>query len=175
MTEASRRAGAPAERQGRDLGPGDPGAGTERFFKGPWQMMRIIENVTEGVIGEFWGEANFEPAPEGLRCRETGVLRFRGEDYSAERTSIWVFPGGDRIEVRYADGRPFHDFVLDEPEAVQHCGEDTYSVSYSFGEDAWLSRWVIAGPNKDYTMTTRYRRVGALKPVPAWPEIALHG
>ncbi len=29
---------------------------TEAWFCGRWQMMRIIENVPEGVIGEFWGE-----------------------------------------------------------------------------------------------------------------------
>jgi hypothetical protein len=149
---------------------------TARFFAGRWQMMRIIENVTEGVIGEFWGEARFEDRPEGgLHCREGGVLRFRGADYIAERDSIWMFPGEGRIEVRYADGRPFHAFVIDDPEAVQHCGDDRYSVSYSFGEDSWLSRWEVVGPRKDYSMTTRYRRIGASRPVPPWPEIALHG
>ena len=34
---------------------------TEPWFRGRWQMVRIIENVTEGVIGEFWGECDFEP------------------------------------------------------------------------------------------------------------------
>jgi len=146
-----------------------------RFFRGKWQMMRIIENATEGVIGELWGEAAFEDYGISLRCREAGVLRFRGKDYSAERVSLWDFPGKGRIEVRYADGRPFHDFVVDDPEAVHMCGEDRYSVHYSFNVDAWLSRWQIEGPKKDFVMTTRYRRADAKHPVPAWPEIALHG
>jgi len=148
---------------------------SQLFFKGTWQMLRIIENVREGVIGEFWGDATFRDSEDGLSCTETGVLRFRGHDYLASRDSIWVFPGGGRIEVRYSDGRPFHDFVVDVPEAVQLCGADRYEVSYSFGEDSWLSRWTVSGPGKDYTMTTRYRRADAKRPVPAWPEIALHG
>ena len=54
---------------------------TEAWFRGRWQMVRIIENVSEGVIGEFWGQCAFAPDGEGLTCRETGVLRFRGMDY----------------------------------------------------------------------------------------------
>jgi hypothetical protein len=133
---------------------------TQAFFAGRWQMVRIIENVPEGVIGEFWGEARFAPDGEGLTCREEGVLRFRGQDYHAERQSLWRFPGGGRIEVRYSDGRPFHDFVLDDPQAVHDCGEDRYRVSYEFEEGgrAWISRWEVRGPAKDYIMTTRYRR-----------------
>jgi len=150
--------------------------GTQSFFEGAWQMLRIIENVSEGVIGEFWGECTFEPAEGGgLRCRESGVLRFRGHDYQASRVSLWLFPGDGHIEVRYEDGRPFHDFVVDDPEAVHLCGDDRYAVSYAFGDDSWISRWTISGPDKDYMMTTRYRRADATRPVPPWPEIALHG
>jgi len=132
-----------------------------KFFAGRWHMTRIIENVTEGVIGEFWGEARFAPDGEGLTCRESGVLRFRGADYHAERRSLWRFPGGDRVEVRYDDGRPFHAFVADRPEAVHDCGEDRYRVAYEFdpGRDSWTSRWEVVGPDKDYQMTTEYRRI----------------
>ncbi|GMG84878.1 DUF6314 family protein [Paralimibaculum aggregatum] len=144
------------------------------YFAGRWQMFRIIENVEEGVIGEFWGDAVFSPDGAGLRCVESGVLRFRGEDYHADRTALWRFPERGRIEVQYEDGRPFHDFVLDDPRAEHQCGDDRYRVSYRFHRDAWLSRWEVAGPRKDYVMTSRYRRTGAEAP-PAWPEIALHG
>ncbi len=148
---------------------------TQSFFQGAWQMLRIIENVTEGVIGEFWGDARFAPDGQGLRCHESGVLRFRGADYAAERVSLWRFPPSGRIEVRYEDGRPFHDFDLDDPRATEACGDDLYEVSYSFGSDSWLSRWTVSGPAKDYTMTTRYRRTDAARPAAPWPEIALHG
>jgi len=135
------------------------GIAIESWFRGHWQMVRIIENVAEGVIGEFWGECRFAPDGEGLTCRETGVLRLRGEDYAASRVSLWRFPGGGRIEVLYDDGRPFHGFDEEAPEAVHLCGEDRYRVGYEFGEDSWLSRWEVEGPAKDYAMTTRYRRV----------------
>jgi hypothetical protein len=134
---------------------------TEGWFRGRWQMIRIIENVTEGVIGEFWGECSFAPDGEGLTCRETGVLRFKGVDYAAARVSLWRFPGEGRIEVLYEDGRPFHDFDEEVPEATHLCGEDRYRVSYEFGADSWLSRWDVDGPAKNYAMTTRYRRLSA--------------
>lgn len=141
---------------------------TERYFRGRWQMVRIIENVTEGVIGEFWGEAVFEPDGEGLSCRENGVLRFCGADYSAERRSLWRFPGGDRVEVRFADGRPFHDFLSTRPEAEHACGDDRYHVSYEFHHDHWRSCWAVDGPSKDYVMSTLYRRISeSSTPVPA--------
>jgi len=123
-------------------------------------MMRIIENVPEGVIGEFWGDCEFAPDGAGLVCREQGVLRFRGADYHSGRVSLWRFAGQGRIEVRYEDGRPFHDFAADTPEATQLCGEDRYRVSYDFGDGVWFSRWEVVGPAKDYVMTTRYRRLG---------------
>ncbi|MEM1343144.1 MAG: DUF6314 family protein [Pseudomonadota bacterium] len=133
---------------------------SEKFFRGRWQMVRIIENVSEGVIGEFWGEAAFQPGAHGLVCRESGVLRFRGSDYHAARASLWRFPGAGRIEVRYEDGRPFHDFIIDEPRAEHACGADRYRVSYDFGTSEWTSRWEVSGPSKDYQMTTRYYRPG---------------
>ncbi len=133
---------------------------TEPWFCGPWQMVRIIENVAEGVIGEFWGECEFVPDGDGLTCREEGVLRFRGIDYHSGRVSLWRFPGRGQIDVRYEDGRPFHGFLIDEPQAEHHCGDDHYRVSYEFGPDTWLSLWEVDGPAKDYAMTTRYRRAG---------------
>jgi len=132
---------------------------TEAWLSGRWQMARIIENVTEGVIGEFWGECSFTPDGAGLTCRETGVLRFRGADFAAGRVSLWRFPEPGRIEVRYEDGRPFHDFPAEHPVATHLCGEDRYEVSYQFETDYWISRWQVRGPKKDYMMTTRYLRL----------------
>jgi hypothetical protein len=73
---------------------------TEAWFRGHWQMVRIIENVPEGVIGEFWGECSFTPDGHGLTCDESGVLRFRGADYHSGRVSLWRFPRPGHIEVR---------------------------------------------------------------------------
>jgi len=132
---------------------------TEAWFRGHWQMVRIIENVPEGVIGEFWGECSFTPDGHGLTCNEQGVLRFRGADYHSGRISLWRFPQQGHIEVRYEDGRPFHDFDVEEPQATHLCDDDRYRVSYEFDDNTWVSRWDVVGPAKDYIMTTRYRRV----------------
>lgn len=132
---------------------------TRRYFRGTWQMVRIIEDAREGVIGEFWGECSFTPEAEGLACAEAGVLRFRGEDYHAERKSLWRFPGPGLVEVDYEDGRPFHAFSIASPRAEHVCGEDTYSVEYRFDPDAWISVWKVEGPNKAYQMTTRFVRL----------------
>ncbi|MEM1384590.1 MAG: DUF6314 family protein [Pseudomonadota bacterium] len=130
---------------------------TQSYFQGVWQMVRIIEDVPDGVIGEFWGDAVFSPDGEGLSCREAGVLRFRGSDYHAERTSLWRFPD-NRVEVRYADGREFHDFDPSEPEATHLCEPDRYEVAYDFEATHFISRWQVKGPQKNYLMTTVYRR-----------------
>ncbi|MEM9063818.1 MAG: DUF6314 family protein [Pseudomonadota bacterium] len=132
---------------------------TERYFRGGWSMRRIIEDVVDGVIGEFWGEAQFEPDDEGLLCREEGVLRFRGQDLHADRGSLWRFPSPGEVEVRYLDGRPFHSFPLARPTAEHLCGDDIYQVHYTFGSGAWSSVWSVSGPNKSYRMMTDYRRV----------------
>ncbi|MEL6337965.1 MAG: DUF6314 family protein [Pseudomonadota bacterium] len=134
---------------------------TERYFRGRWQMVRIMENVPEGVIGEFWGEAEFTPDGAGLTCRESGVLRYQGADYSAERQSLWRFPGGGRVEVRYPDGRPFHDFIAEDPRAAHLCGDDRYDVTYDFADHHWRSAWAVKGPAKNYMMSTLYRRLTA--------------
>lgn len=131
---------------------------TQSYFAGPWVFVRIIENVQAGVIGEVWGEAAFVPDGAGLTCEETGVLRFQGADYHTGRTSLWRFGPGDRIDVRYADGRPFHDFLMREPIALQLSGDARFEIVYEFGEGTWLSRWQLLAPGQEYVMTTRYRR-----------------
>ena len=131
---------------------------TQSYFQGRWQMVRIIENVREGVIGEVWGQAVFTPDGAGLTCREEGVLRFGGHDYHTERASLWRFGPDDHIEVQYPDGRPFHDFLTREPIALSIDGDAEYRISYDFAKDTWLSHWELLAPGADYLMTTRYRR-----------------
>ena len=131
---------------------------TQSYFEGQWQMVRIIENVTEGVIGEVWGQAEFSRDDKGLTCVETGVLRFGGTDYHTGRVSLWRFPGGDKIEVQYEDGRPFHDFLTRDPIALKIDGDARYEIVYDFEPKTWISRWQLLSPGREYMMTTRYRR-----------------
>lgn len=138
---------------------------TEAYFRGRWQMARLIETPTGGSIGEFWGEACFEPPDDAaaggrcLVCRESGVLRFEGHDYASGRVTIWRFNADHSVEVSYADGRPFHAFTPGEPRAVHLCGADRYEVGYEFAHGTWWARWRVTGPAKDYWMTTRYQRI----------------
>lgn len=111
------------------------------------------------MTAAFAGTCRFEPDDEGLACHESGVLRHDGHRYRSGRTTLWRFPGSGRIEVRFADGRAFHDFTLVEPEAEHICGRDRYAVAYSFEDKSWFTRWSVRGPAKDYVMATRYRRL----------------
>lgn len=131
---------------------------TQSYFEGPWQLVRIIENVPEGVIGEVWGQAEFIPDNQGLTCHENGVLRFGGADFHTGRTSLWRFDDPERIDVRYEDGRPFHDFLTRDPIALRIDGEARYEITYGFQPGTWISRWQMLGPGQNYMMTTRYRR-----------------
>jgi hypothetical protein len=131
---------------------------TQSYFAGDWLMVRIIENAPEGVIGEVWGEARFVADGEGLACRETGVVRFQGEDFHMERTSLWRFPEPGLVEVLHADGRPFHHFLTERPIALESSGDASFEIVYEFEPDTWISRWEMTEPGGSYMMTTRYRR-----------------
>ena len=131
---------------------------TQSYFQGDWLMVRIIENAPEGIIGEVWGEARFVEDGDGLACRETGVMRFGGEDFHIERTSLWRFPEPGRVEVLFADGRPFHHFLTERPIALEIAGDASYEIVYDFEPDTWISRWEMTEPGHSYLMTTRYRR-----------------
>lgn len=131
---------------------------SEGWFQGLWRVARLVRDARGTPSAAFAGTCRFELDGEGLTCREAGTLRHAGGRFAAERTTLWRFPGGARVEVRFADGRPFHAFSVERPEAVHLCGADRYEVAYSFDADRWLSRWVVRGPRKHYEMTTRYRR-----------------
>lgn len=131
---------------------------TQSYLAGDWQMVRIIENVADGVIGEIWGEARFMPDGAGLRCVETGVMRFQGVDYHDRRVSLWRFAEGGCVEVLYEDGRAFHDFLNDAPIALAIEGEASFRIEYAFERGAWSSVWNLDAPGAAYRMTTSYRR-----------------
>lgn len=132
---------------------------TEGWFRGGWRIARLVVDGRGRMTAAFAGTCRFEPDGEGLLCEEIGVLRHDGKRYRSGRVTLWRFSRGGAVEVRFADGRPFHAFTLGRPEAVHLCGPDHYEVAYTFGEDRFLSRWVVSGPTKDYVMTTRYRRL----------------
>jgi hypothetical protein len=133
-------------------------------FAGDWEIDREIEDAHAGRRGRFAGRATFTPSPDGLRYREEGRLSLDGApEMAATRDYLWRDAGAGAVEVLFADGRPFHRFLLDEPDpAAEHaCAADTYRVRYDFRHwPRWRAEWRVTGPRKDYRLLSRFRRAG---------------
>ena len=131
-------------------------------FAGDWRLERAIDDRLSAQEGALDGQARFLPVEgSGLRYSECGLLRIgNAAPLEARRRYHWQFSAGE-VEVRFDDGRPFHSFVPGgrRPGTPHLCGEDLYRVVYDFTRfPDWQSIWIVTGPRKDYTMTTRYRR-----------------
>ncbi|WP_184008500.1 DUF6314 family protein [Rubricella aquisinus] len=133
-------------------------------FAGRWRVHRDITDFASRWTGKFEGEAVFAPAQgeDTLLYREEGKLTFAGlRSATATRDYVWRFPAEDRVEVFFADGRPFHSFDpgQKDTEADHLCAADLYQVRYVFeADEAWRAEWRVEGPMKDYRMVTFYRR-----------------
>ncbi|MCB2117367.1 MAG: trigger factor [Rhodobacteraceae bacterium] len=128
-------------------------------FEGEWTVARrIVDRL--GPEARFEGVARFSRAGTGLLYREEGELFVGGgQGFHAERSYFWHPGEGGRIAVDFGDGRAFHDFDPAEPAGRHHCGDDDYAVRYDFSHwPEWRAEWVVKGPRKDYTLTSRYRR-----------------
>ena len=107
------------------------------------------------------GQATFAPNGAGLRYVETGTLTLAtGARLQAERSYLWDVNGVD-INVRFADGSPFHRFTPDgAAKGTSHlCGADLYNVTYDVTRwPDWSATWAVTGPRKDYVSVTQYTR-----------------
>ena len=129
-------------------------------FAGQWQVARDIEDRKHDQTGRFEGVAMFTAVPSGLQYEERGTLRLgAGPDMQATRRYHWSAEG-DRIVVRFEDGRAFHNFLPGQAnEAAHWCDPDQYDVAYQFEDwPTWTARWTVRGPNKDYGMSSLYTR-----------------
>ena len=64
-------------------------------------------------------------------------------------------------EVRFADGRPFHDLDLTSGWYVTYhpCAADLYRGEFTARDaDHWRTVWHVGGPAKDLVLTTDYVR-----------------
>lgn len=134
-------------------------------FARRWTVTREIADALGRQGGWFEGEALLTQDGEaGLVYAEVGILRMgEGQAMTATRRYLWSFKG-DRVEVSFADGRPFHGFrpVGAGVEAVHLCGADSYHATYDFNLwPDWRARWRVTGPHKDYTMMSLYRCAAA--------------
>ena len=131
-------------------------------FDGTWQLERRITDRSGAGDAELSGVATFRRSGETSIYDEKGTLHIDGQTgpIRATRRYIWRLDR-DRISISFDDGRPFHAFPLgvDDPEATHLCAPDRYAVRYDFRDwPIWSAEWTVTGPNKDYTMLSRYAR-----------------
>jgi hypothetical protein len=131
------------------------------WLRGEWTVTRVINDGA----GHFEGRACFVPDPESpaaVMWREHGRLRLGAHDGPAERT-LRIEPAIDGAwQVRFADGRPFHELDLAAGGRcdVSHlCGPDVYRGRYEIdGPDRFTITWRVSGPRKNDVIASRYER-----------------
>ncbi|MGW1269907.1 DUF6314 family protein [Streptomyces sp. NPDC002491] len=104
------------------------------------------------------------PVGGGLLHEECGTFVWLGVARPAART-LRFLPGSrpGTADVRFADGRPFHDLDLTTGRHVADhpCSADLYRGEFTVRDaDRWRSVWRVAGPAKDLLLVTDYARVG---------------
>lgn len=141
---------------------------------GTWDFQREIHDHLDGAEYTARGQAEFAPQDDGrVRWAEHGTL-----SWSAGSTPVWrtLFlvpappgdvPAASGWRVTFEDGRDFHPWTVG---AVEHlCGRDLYRGGMAVPPElapsdlspsdlSWELRWRVTGPEKDYTMDTRYSR-----------------
>ncbi|CAL9631240.1 hypothetical protein SUDANB105_06089 [Streptomyces sp. enrichment culture] len=136
------------------------------FLAGKWEVTRSVRDLAGGDAGEFTGTTVFSPLEGGgLLHHESGTFTWQGVSRPAERT-LRFLPGPDgagTADVRFADGRPFHDLDLTSGHWVTDhpCAADLYRGEFTVRDaDHWRTVWRVGGPAKDVILTTDYARVG---------------
>jgi hypothetical protein len=132
---------------------------------GRWRVERTVRDLTSGHEGRFEGATVFSPIEGGgLLHEEHGTFTWQGVARPAERT-LRFLPGSSpaAADVRFADGRPFHDLDLATGHHVADhpCAADLYRGEFSVRDaDHWRTVWRVGGPAKDLVLTTDYAREG---------------
>ncbi|MFF0835966.1 MULTISPECIES: DUF6314 family protein [unclassified Streptomyces] len=132
---------------------------------GRWRVERRVRDLAGGDEGRFTGVTVFSPLDGGgLLHEESGEFTWRGVARPATRT-LRFLPGREpgTADVRFADGRPFHEldltsgrYVADHP-----CAADFYRGEFTVTDaDRWRTVWRVGGPAKDLVLTTDYVREG---------------
>ncbi|MET8245218.1 DUF6314 family protein [Streptomyces sp. NPDC005202] len=134
------------------------------YLAGSWRVERTVRDLASGDEGLFTGTTVFSALQEGgLLHHETGTFVWQGTPRPAERT-LRFLPGSPpgTADVRFADGRPFHDLDLTSGRhlADHPCAADLYRGEFTVRDaDHWRTVWRVAGPAKDLVLTTDYARV----------------
>ncbi|MFE2646527.1 DUF6314 family protein [Streptomyces nigra] len=134
------------------------------YLAGRWRVDRSVRDLASGDEGAFTGTTVFGPLEDGgLLHHESGEFVWREVPRPAERT-LRFLPGGapGTADVRFADGRPFHDLDLRTGRHIADhpCSADLYRGDFTVrDEDHWRTVWRVRGPAKDLVLTTDYARV----------------
>ena len=131
------------------------------FLAGPWRIARIVRDRRLGLTGSFRGACVFTPDGTALRYSEKGELRFGDHRGPAAQSYDLIFRDDGHAEMRFRDGRFFHDLDLSagRTDVVHLCGADTYRGRFEVvDERAWRSTWCVSGPRKDQLIASQYRR-----------------
>ena len=135
------------------------------YLAGSWQVERSVRDLASGEAGEFSGTTVFGRIEEGgLLHQESGTFLWQGVARPAERT-LRFLPGTTpgTADVRFADGRPFHDLDLSSGRHIADhpCSADLYRGEFTVRDaDHWRTVWRVRGPAKDLVLTTDYAREG---------------
>lgn len=146
------------------------------YLAGSWRVARSVRDLADGSAGRFTGTTEFRPLEGGgLLHFESGTFTWQGVARPAERT-LRFLPGPrlGTADVRFCDGRPFHDLDLTTGRhVVDHpCVADLYRGEYTvYARDHWRTVWRVGGPAKDLVLTTDYGRLASVRsaasPLPA--------
>lgn len=123
---------------------------------GEWRFSRVITGQ-----GTASGLARFQPAgADELHYREDGTLTldagYTGPAYREYRYRL----DGEALQVCFPDGRIMHTLRPDAEAATHLCGADVYTGHYRLADpDTFHISYEVAGPHKDFTIATVFRRV----------------
>lgn len=128
-----------------------------RELAGRWRFDRDIEDRL-GPLRHVTGSTELVAEDDGrVRWSESGTMTWDGGETSVFR-HLFVEERPDGWWVTFEDGRDFHPWSVGQS-VVHPCGADTYEGRIQVeSPDAWTVVWVVSGPAKDYTMTTRLTR-----------------
>lgn len=136
------------------------------YLAGSWRVERSVRDLASGDEGTFSGVTVFRPLEEGggLLHAESGTFTWQGVARPTERTLRFLpGPTPGTADVRFADGRPFHELDLTTGRhAADHpCAADFYQGEFTVRDaDHWRTVWRVGGPAKDLLLTTDYVREG---------------
>lgn len=132
---------------------------------GRWRVERTVRDLASGDEGHFSGVTVFTALTAGgLLHEESGTFTWQGVARPATRTLRFLpGPTPGTADVRFADGRPFHELDLSTGHhvAAHPCAADLYRGEFTVRDaDHWRTVWRAGGPAKDLLMTTDYAREG---------------